>query len=421
MSTQKTIKLSRKWLRTLKITEHGLDIATDMKYIGYKGGRGGAKSHTLGTLLKDIGQARPVRVIFLREVQRSIKDSIHGLMADKCMNEGWGWTVTDREITHVNGTYFTFWGMRGGSKQETLTRAKSIEGFDYAVIEEAQSASEESLDLFFPSIRKPGSQIIAMWNPYLSIDPIQTKIGESKFGIVEEILYTDNPMLDDMEVSIAEEMRVNNPKKYAHIYLGKPANLEGLVYGDFSYDNNVIPHQEAEKMSRGADTHIIGLDWGYSHPMGMVLIYRVGERYVITYEYHKRKQVINVKWLFDDFYMFARDSQTAICDNARPELIEYCNEGYKDDTKARMETRFYPCHKHPGSVMDEINTLNRLFESNRILISDNCIQLIKEIMSWEWKEGAKKEVPEDLDEDTCRAMGYAIMSVERGQGEILVL
>lgn len=421
MSTQNQIEISRKWLNTLKLTENGLDLNTESKYIGYKGGRGGGKSHMIGTLIKDICQARPTKVICLREIQRSVKDSVFGLLEDKCINEGYGWKVTDKEIVHENGSYITFWGMRGGSKQETKTRAKSIEGFDLAWIEEAQACSEESLDLFFPSIRKPGSKIIATWNPYLPIDPIQDKIGGSKFGKVEEILYYDNPMLDQMEIDLAEEMKVKNPKKFDHIYMGKPANLEGLVYGDFEYTTNVIPHTEAEKLARKADSHIIGLDWGYQHPMAMVSIYRAGEKYIITDEYHKAKQVINIKWLFDDFYRFSRGCKEIICDSARPELIEYCDEGYKQDVNERHESRFYPCEKYPGSVRDEIDTINKLLMEERLLISDNCIQLIKEIMSWLWKENAKKEVPDELGEDTCRAMGYGIRSVERGRGEVNVI
>jgi phage terminase large subunit len=152
----------------------------------------------------------------------------------------------------------------------------------------------------------------------------------------------------------------------------------------------------------------------------MVLLYRSGDRYIVTDEYHQRNKVINVKWLMDDFYRFHRDAKQVIADNSRPELIEYCNHGYKDDTKSRHGAQFYPCHKYPGSVLDEINTLNNLYQSKRILISDRCLQLIKETMSWQWREGAKKEVPDDLDEDTCRALGYAIMSIEKGSGQIKV-
>jgi phage terminase large subunit len=311
--------------------------------------------------------------------------------------------------------------MRGGSKQETKTRSKSIEGFDIAWIEEAQSCSEESIDLFFPSIRKDGSKIICTWNPYLVEDPIEKKIAESSFGKIISVNYYDNPLLSGDEAKIANELKEKNYKKYEHIYLGKPSNIEGLCYSMFDRIKHVIKKEESDKMARTSNSYHIGLDWGFSHPMGMVMIHKLGERYLITDCYRKTGQVINVKWLMGDFYSFSRDSKIAVCDNARPELIEYCDKKYKDDTKEVHSTKFIPCAKYQGSVLDEINTINTLFMNGRLLISETCVDLIGEILSFTWKDGSK-EIPEDIGEDLCRAMGYGIMYSEKyGKNSIKIV
>jgi PBSX family phage terminase large subunit len=305
--------------------------------------------------------------------------------------------------------------MRGGSKQETKTRAKSIEDFDYAWIEEAQSPTEELLDLFFPSIRKKGSKIVCTWNPFLGDeDPVFKKINGSSFGKIISINYYDNPMLDQEEILIAEELKEKDYKKYEHIYLGTRVNLDGLCYPTFERERHVLTEEESLKLVRSSDSHIVGVDWGYNHPMAMTLIYRTGERYLIYRDYRLREIVINARWLFDDFYSFARDAKTAICDSARPELIDYCDRGYMHDTKVKHETRFEPCSKYPGSVLDEIHLVNNLFMKDRLFICENATNILDEIIRWMWKEGAKKEIPEELGEDALRSMGYGLMYYEKG-------
>lgn len=230
--------------------------------------------------------------------------------------------------------------------------------------------------------------------------------------------FEDNPILSDDYKDSMRRMMTGAMKE--RMIEGKWVPDEGgLVYPTFRRERHVIPDAEAQKMSRKADDLIIGIDWGFSHPMAMVQVYRSGERYIIADNYNEKNKIINVKWLMDDFFIFSKNATTAICDSARPELIEYCNYGYRDDTRETIGTRFYPCHKHPGSVNDEIETINRLFMADRLLISDKCQYVINELESWTKKENAEK--PNDLGEDTLRAMGYAIMSVERGRGEITVL
>ena len=230
--------------------------------------------------------------------------------------------------------------------------------------------------------------------------------------------FEDNPILSE-EYKASMRNLMTGAMKERMIYGKWVPDVGGLVYSAFNRERHCIPHEQAQKLSRAADDLIIGIDWGFTHPMAMVQVHRLGERYLITDIYHEKNKTIGVKWIMEDFFEFSRNAGTAICDNARPELIEYCNEGYKDDTVHRIDTRFYPCHKHAGSLNDEIETIQRLLLSDRLLVDENCKQLIIEFESWTKKEN--KEKPHELDEDTLRAMGYAIMSIERGHGEIIVV
>ena len=59
-----------------------------------------------------------------------------------------------------------------GMQDSTAESIKSLEGFDIAWVEEAQTLSARSLSLLRPTIRKEGSELWANWNPRRKKDAI---------------------------------------------------------------------------------------------------------------------------------------------------------------------------------------------------------------------------------------------------------
>ena len=53
------------------------------RYKIYYGGRGSAKSWNFARALLSIGSKMPIRVLCAREIQKSIKDSVHRLLCDQ--------------------------------------------------------------------------------------------------------------------------------------------------------------------------------------------------------------------------------------------------------------------------------------------------------------------------------------------------
>jgi len=76
---------------------------------------------------------------------------------------------TDQIKTRGNGVIL-FQGMQ----DHTAETIKSLEAFDRAWVEEAQTLSERSLTLLRPTIRAEGSEIWASWNPRRKTDAIAT-------------------------------------------------------------------------------------------------------------------------------------------------------------------------------------------------------------------------------------------------------
>ena len=201
-------------------------------FYAYHGGRGGGKSWGIADYLLLTGATQRERILCCREVQKSIKNSVHRLLSDRI--EALGLTafyeVLDTEIRGKNGTTFNFSGLL----QHTVDSIKSFEGATKTWIEEAQTISQRSLEILIPTvIRTPKAQIIFGLNPYLATDPVYAQFIETRRDdcTVVQINYMDNPHLPDLLRKEAEQMATTDYTRYENVWLGKPKSIaDGAVY-----------------------------------------------------------------------------------------------------------------------------------------------------------------------------------------------
>ena len=140
------------------------------------GGRGAARSWSVARVLLTEGAKKPLRILCARELQRSIKDSVHRLLRDQIALLGLDYEITQQEIRHANGTVFIFEGLR-----HNVTKIKSMEGIDICWVEEAERVSEESWKMLVPTIRRAGSEIWVTFNPDQESDPTyRERCGEGR-------------------------------------------------------------------------------------------------------------------------------------------------------------------------------------------------------------------------------------------------
>lgn len=208
----------------------------EQRYLGAHGGRGSGKSHFFAELATLRMYQETTRIVAVREVQSSIRDSVRQLMIDKIDKMGLTnyFDVTTNEIrTKTNNSLMIFRGMMDFNS----SNIKSLEGYDAAWIEEAQDLSHHSLRLLRPTIRKPGSQIWAGWNPRHPSDAIERllrpEVGEPpKKARIIQVNYGDNPFFPK---TLKEEMeldRQNSPEMARHVWDGEYEILtEGSYYG----------------------------------------------------------------------------------------------------------------------------------------------------------------------------------------------
>ena len=211
---------------------HSVKIAT--------GGRGaGAKSESTASLLIQFAEhpdyfGDNIKVICLRSVQKSIKDSSYSLLCRKIEELGY----TDFEITQnyirnkTNGSYFTF----NGLNDFTSSQLKSLDNYTIAYVEEADGVSLETWDTLEATIRKEWNykgekrqaEIWAVYNPNTTNDPITQKFVSNpkpNWLITKcKPLAEDNPFYPDNLLEKYENLMERDPDEAKHVYLGYPRN-----------------------------------------------------------------------------------------------------------------------------------------------------------------------------------------------------
>ncbi len=193
------------------------------RYKGVWGGRGSGKSHFFAEAVVERCLMKPgSRIVCVREVQKSLKDSVKRLIEVKIETLGVGdrFTCKAAEIVTPGNGVIVFQGLQ----DHTAESVKSLEGFNVAWAEEAQSLSARSLELLRPTIRAPGSELWFSWNPRNAADPVDgllRGIQPPPDAIVVRANYSDNPFFPrELEAERAFDQG-NKPERYGHIWLGE--------------------------------------------------------------------------------------------------------------------------------------------------------------------------------------------------------
>ena len=205
------------------------------RYKGAWGGRGSGKSWFFaGLLIEDALRFHGLRAVCIREVQKSLKQSAKKLIEDTLvkykLGERQGFKVYREVIETPGDGVIIFQGMQ----DHTADSIKSLEGFDRAWIEEAQSLTERSLTLLRPTIRKDNSELWFGWNPMRPTDPIDMLLrGETTptDAVVVKAGWNDNPWFPSVLEQERRDCLENQPERYGHIWEGEYATvLEGAYY-----------------------------------------------------------------------------------------------------------------------------------------------------------------------------------------------
>lgn len=191
------------------------------RYKALYGGRGGGKSHDRAESMVLQCYAQKTRAVCIREVQNSIRDSVRQLLIDKIdkFRLRSFFEITDGEIRGRNGSLIVFRGMQSYNAENI----KSLEDFDIAWVEEAQTFSEKSLRLLRPTIRKEGSELWFTWNPRYEDDPIDAFFrgaNPPKDAVILKCGLEHNPWASSVLLKERAEDFERDPEMARHVWGG---------------------------------------------------------------------------------------------------------------------------------------------------------------------------------------------------------
>ena len=355
------------------------------------GGRGSGKSTAFATnlIIKALSKRR---ILCCREIQNSIRDSVHRLLTDRIhdMKLDDYFVITQDSIKSRYGAEIIFRGLKNN-----ISEIKSLEGISIAWIEEAEKVSESSWEILVPTIREEGSEIWASFNPESESSPVYKRfvVNKRDDAGVCFLNWQDNEHFPEVLRKEMEYDKRVDYEKYLHVWEG---NIKR--YGDAVIFKNKVFVEEFETPE---DTRFyFGADWGFSNdPTVLGRMWIKDRTLYIDHEFYAIGIEINELERAFDTVPESRKWKI-VGDSERPDTISFMR---------RNGFNIVGAQKGKGSVEDGIQFL-RGFE--KIIIHPRCRGAIDNFTNYKWKTdkitGEVLPIPADGSDHWVDSARYAL-------------
>lgn len=379
-------------------------LSKKCRYLILYGGRGSGKSFAVANHLLTEVLSSQQRVLCAREIQSSIKDSVHRLLCDRIYELGLSpfFNIYNDSITcTITNSDFIFKGLR-----MNISEIKSLQGVSRVWIEEAEKVTQESWETLTPTIREEGSQIIVTFNPDDEQGATYQRFVVNPRDDVAcaWLNYSDNEYFPEVLRREMEWDKINDVEKYQHIWEGYPRKYGQAVIFKKKLRIEEFSAPEGVQFRYGSD-------WGYG-PDPTCL--------VRTFVYERK--------LFIDYSCYGYgfeidDLPRHFAEVPGSSLWKIKGDSHRPDTISYLQRHGYPlCEaaiKGPDSVKDGIEFLQN-FEA--IIIHPRNKGVIDDFENYRWKEDKQTDailpVPVDKKNHACDATRYAIEDLMRNNVSI---
>ena len=381
------------------------------RYRVVKGGKASKKSTTTAlNLIVRLIQYPKANLLVVRRVMDTHRSSTFAQLrwaAQRLkVDHLFKWSVSPLEGTYTpTGQKILFRGMDDVMKLASVTVDQGV--LCWVWIEEAFEIEREEdfdlLDLSVPRGQMPNGyfkQTTITLNPWSDRHWIKSRFFEKANTHVDAFTtnYLCNEFLDETDIAIYEQMRVDNPRKYAVAGLGEWGVAEGLVFDRWSIGDTSIAKEDVWKWQR-----VFGLDYGYTNdPTAFIVldVNRIDKKlYIIDEHYEKRMLNGDIA----DMIKTKGYAKEKICaDAAEPKSNE--------ELRRAGITRIKAAAKGKDSIRAGIAKI----QEYDITVNPSCTNTIGELSTYEWdidKSGSGINKPVDRDNHLMDAMRYAMEEI----------
>lgn len=384
------------------------------RYRVCKGSRASKKSKTTGLYyITKLIQHPEANLLVIRKTERTLKDSCYKELKWAMQRLGvehlWKCNTNPLEMTYIpTGQKILFRGLDDPLKVTSIT--VDVGHLCWCWIEEAYEISkEEDFNMLDESIRGQISeslwkQVTLTFNPWTDKHWIKKRFFdvESPEILAKTTNYMCNEWLDEADLKMFEEMRINRPKRYRVAGLGEWGIVEGLVYENWEekdFNIQAVSNRPGVKSA-------FGLDFGYTNDPSALFCGLIDteakEIYVFDEMYQK---AMSNEMIYDEILKMGLAKEKITADSAEPKSIDRLYDlGLSRIRKAR---------KGKDSILNGIDYI----QDFKIIIHPRCVNFITEISNYTWDEdkfGTKINKPIDDFNHLMDAMRYALEDFSRG-------
>lgn len=386
------------------------------------GGRASGKSHFVSSFLERLTfEMTPVdkivhQILYTRYTMVSANISIIPEFLEKAELDGTQkyFRSTRSDVTNrMTGSTVMFRGLKTSSGNQTA-KLKSIHGITTFVVDEAEEwVSEKEFETIMLSIRQKGIQnrIFIIMNPTDNSHWVYKRFIENTH---KEVMYDGIPVqisthpnvlhihttyLDNIEnlsqefINEVEDMKANNPEKYAHTVMGRWADVaEGAVFKHIGV---------VKEFPKWCKKVAIGLDFGYTNDVSAAMMCGMIDDNLYVDELFYRTSMLSS----DLIKALHRYEMKVFSDSADPRLVQEIHNG---------GIKIYPVEKGAGSIIAGIDKMKSL----NIFVTERSYNLRKEFLNYVWdkdKDGNYINQPIDAWNHGIDATRYWVLATLLGK------
>ena len=351
--------------------------------------------------------AKPRRVLMLRKIQRSIRDSIWTHFLDVLdqfqFRQYCKIDKTNFEIILPNNAQFLFRGLDDPEK------IKSIKGISDIFEEEATEFTEEDdtqLGLRLRDREQKEKQMFRSFNPISKKNWVHRVFFEQPTTAkLRWSTYKDNHFLDQDTINYLESLKNRNPAYYRIYALGEFATLDRIIFTNTT--KRIIRDEEVKDLPQ-----FHGLDFGYVNDPSALVVLRYDE---------KNKKIFIMREYVKGGMLNDEIARTIEELALQKEIINADSSEQKSiqEIKNLGVSRIRPVGKGKDSVLQGIQWLLQ----NEIIVDERCFKVWEEFENYTWKKDKNGEYtndPVDSYNHTIDAIRYALVDYILTRGKPVV-
>lgn len=359
------------------------------------GGSGSGKSHFIAqeTLLNMLSDSN-YKYLVVRKTGKTIRNSVYRLLENLISEYNLGsyfkTNKTEMTIKCATGAELLTSGL------DDVEKLKSIADINRIWVEEASEISEtdfNQLDLRLRGTSKIGYQITMTFNPISELHWIKRAffdIGKENSYILKTT-YKNNTHLDADYIKTLERLEEVDLQYYRIYALGEWGSLGNLVYTNWEKRDLTEEEQMFDSIHHG-------VDFGFAEDPTAYVKVHLDKKHKTIYIFD---EMFETELHIDELAQRIKGkvgSDRLICDSSEPRSI--------DDLK-RQGIKARGAKKGAGSIEHGIKWI----QGHKIVVSDKCTNIIKELSSYKWKEDKDGNIiakPVDMNNHGLDALRYAL-------------